>query len=111
MKSVKVFDPAMCCSTGVCGPSVDPALVRFASDVAWLKASGVAVERYNLSQDPAAFVAEPVVAAALQEEGSLPLVLVDGEIVAKGSYPGRRTLADLLGLEPPPERRPLTVLN
>jgi hypothetical protein len=27
-----VFDPAMCCSTGVCGPEVDPQLVQFAAD-------------------------------------------------------------------------------
>ena len=59
----------------------------------------------------AAHTAEPIVAAALQEEGSLPMLLVDGQVVARGAYPDRRTLADLLGLEPPPERKPLTVLS
>jgi len=28
MKTIEIFDPAMCCSSGVCGPSVDPKLVR-----------------------------------------------------------------------------------
>lgn len=49
---IRVFDPPMCCSTGVCGPSVDPELVRFSADLDWLKAQGVTVERYNLSSSP-----------------------------------------------------------
>ena len=28
MSKLEIFDPAMCCSTGVCGPSVDPELLR-----------------------------------------------------------------------------------
>ena len=30
--TIRVFDPAMCCSTGVCGPSVEPDLARFAAE-------------------------------------------------------------------------------
>jgi len=99
---VQIFDPSMCCSTGVCGPNVDPALVRFASDVNWLKEEGVEVERYNLSQQPAAFSATTKVRDALQHEGleCLPLILIHGEIAFKGRYPARRELADALGLEP-----------
>ena len=41
--TIRVFDPAMCCSTGVCGPSVDPDLARFAADVDWLQKQGVTV--------------------------------------------------------------------
>ncbi len=55
MPVVRVFDPPMCCSTGVCGPSVDPDLARFSADLDWLKKEGVRVERYNLSQEPGAF--------------------------------------------------------
>ncbi|MEX2621006.1 MAG: arsenic metallochaperone ArsD family protein, partial [Egibacteraceae bacterium] len=55
MVTVEVFDPAMCCSTGVCGPSVDPALARFASDLDWLGEQGAQVRRYNLGQEPGAF--------------------------------------------------------
>jgi len=55
MTAVRVFDPAMCCSTGVCGPSVDPQLARFSADLDWLTSQGVAVERFNLAQQPAAF--------------------------------------------------------
>ena len=31
MTHLQVFDPPMCCSTGVCGPQVDPELPRFAA--------------------------------------------------------------------------------
>jgi AhpD family alkylhydroperoxidase len=102
MSKLQVFDPAMCCSTGVCGPEVDPALVRFAADLQWLEANGVAVERFNLSHDPAAFVGNAVVAEALRgRDDALPLLLVDGKIAAQGSYPSREVLAELVGLAAP----------
>ena len=76
MKTIEVFDPAMCCSTGVCGASVDPALVRFAADLDWLASEGVSVERFGLSQRPDAFVAHAEVTQALRERGdeALPLI-------------------------------------
>jgi hypothetical protein len=100
MTSVKVFDPAMCCSTGVCGPGVDPELARFASDLEWLSAQGVQVERFNLAQQPEAFVGHPVVTEAMRERGggALPLILVDGETVSAGSYASREELADWSGI-------------
>ena len=98
---VQIYDPSMCCSTGVCGPTVDPNLARFASDVQWLREEGVEVERYNLSQQPAAFSASATVRTALQHDGveCLPLILIEGELVFRGHYPTRRELADALGLE------------
>ncbi len=57
MSKVQIYDKPMCCSTGVCGPEVDPVLPRFAADLDWLKSQGHAVERFNLAQQPAAFVA------------------------------------------------------
>jgi hypothetical protein len=89
----------MCCSTGICGTSVDPELVRFAADVDWLQKQGVVVERFNLSQQPAAFAETPVVKEALARgTGVLPLVLVDGRIAVEGAYPSRETLAALAGV-------------
>ena len=102
MSKVQVFDPPMCCSTGVCGPEVDPSLVRFAADLDWLRTKGVEVERFNLSQDPAPFVGNPLVAQAMRSgDGALPLLLVDGKIAARGRYPAREALAALAGLEAP----------
>lgn len=98
--TIRVFDPPMCCPTGVCGPSVDPDLARFSADLDWLAAQGVTVERFNLSSEPAAFVTHASVKSALESRGNdcLPLVLVDERVAVEGSYPSRETLAALAGV-------------
>ncbi|SRR6266567_1866080 len=99
MSKLQVFDPPMCCSTGVCGPAIDPKLARFAADLEWLKSKGVEVQRFNLSQEPGAFVENSVVAAAMRgQSDALPLVLLDGEIAFRGSYPDREALTGKLDL-------------
>lgn len=100
MTRIDVFDPPMCCSSGVCGPQVDPLLAAFAADVDWLMTQGVTVTRHNLAQEPQAFVSNAVVQQTLQHEGDacLPLLLVNGEIAARGAYPRRDELARLAGL-------------
>jgi hypothetical protein len=100
-QTLQIFDPAMCCSTGVCGPEVNPKLVQFAADLDWLKSEGVIVQRHNLSQNPAAFVQNELVRATLTDkgEGALPLVLANGKVVATGRYPDRNELAKLLKLK------------
>jgi AhpD family alkylhydroperoxidase len=104
MTHIQVFDPAMCCSTGVCGPTVDPKLVKFAADLDWLKAQGVAVERFNLSQQPMVFAQDADVKASLQTqgEGALPLIKVDGQVKSRGIYPSRDRLAEWVGVALPP---------
>jgi hypothetical protein len=103
MPKVQVFDPPMCCATGICGPTVDRDLVRFASDLDWLRGQGVAVERFNLSQQPGVFAGDPDVRAVLEAKGEagLPLVRVDGELRSSGAYPSREELAAWAGLEEP----------
>jgi hypothetical protein len=93
--ALRIFDPPMCCSTGVCGPTVDPELVRFAQDVAWLKHHGVDIERYNLAQEPAAFVKNPAVLELLNAEDTacLPVVMAGDEVVSTRVYPSREELA------------------
>jgi hypothetical protein len=100
MIQIDVFDPPMCCSSGVCGPEVDPLLAAFAADVDWLTSQGVSVTRHNLAQEPQAFVSNPLVQETLQREGDacLPLVLVNGELAGRGAYPRREELARLAGL-------------
>lgn len=100
MTTVRVFDPAMCCSTGICGPSVDPELVRFAADLDWLKSQGVAVERFNLAQQPWAFAEDAAVRAALEAQGEagLPLLKVNGEVKSSGIFPSRAELAAWAGV-------------
>jgi hypothetical protein len=100
MTTLQVFDRPMCCSTGVCGPSVDPALARFAADLDWLTRQGVIVERYNLAQQPAAFTQYDDVKTALESENvaCLPLIRVNGAIVFKGNHPSRSMLARWCGV-------------
>jgi hypothetical protein len=89
MKTLQVYDPPMCCSTGICGPDIDPDLVNFAAMLSQLANAGVKVERYNLGQQPMAFAQNPAVKGALQSGGTevLPLIFLDGEVYMKGRYP------------------------
>jgi uncharacterized membrane protein YgcG len=95
--AIRVFEPALCCNTGVCGPDVDQALVTFTADLDHLRGLGVDIQRHNLANDPAAFTAEPAVRDFLRVAGSagLPLTLVDGITVATGAYPTRDRLLSL----------------
>ena len=100
MKIIQVFDPALCCSTGVCGVDVDQQLVDFSADVDWAKQQGAQIERFNLAQQPTAFVDNAVVKEFLERSGAeaLPLILVDGEVALAGRYSSRAELAEWLGL-------------
>ncbi|RPF27304.1 arsenite efflux transporter metallochaperone ArsD [Georgenia muralis] len=114
MSVIEVFEPAMCCSTGVCGPDVPQELVSFSADLEWLRSQGGQVSRYNLASEPAAFAGRPAVLDLLQVSGSqgLPLVLVDGAVAMAGRYPGRDDLARWARLAPQPSgRAPLTMAN
>lgn len=100
MATIQIFDPALCCNTGVCGVDVDQALVSFAADVDWAKQNGAQLERYNLAQQPLAFAENPAVKAFLQRSGqeALPLILVDGEVALAGRYPNRAELGRWAGI-------------
>ena len=92
--TVSVFDPPMCCETGVCGPGVDPALLQVVRDLRWLEGKGVTVQRYGLSREPAAFVENTRVAGLLQAFGdkALPATLVNGEVLVFGRHASREEL-------------------
>lgn len=100
MKHIQVFDPALCCSTGVCGVDVDQALVSFAADVDWAKQQGASIERFNLSQQPMVFADNATVKGILENGGqeALPVILLDGQLVLAGRYPSRSDLARWLGV-------------
>lgn len=100
-KLIEVFDPPMCCSSGVCGPKVDKKLVQFSVTLEWLRGQGLQVERYNPTQQYDAFVNNAAVVNTINTQGTqcLPLILVDGEIVSYGDYPGKEELATMAGIE------------
>ncbi len=95
MTSIQVFDPALCCSSGVCGVEVDQKLVTFAADVDWAKQNGVVLERFNLAQQPMAFAEHAPVKKQLEISGesALPVTLLNGELALAGRYPTRDELA------------------
>ncbi|MEH7356255.1 arsenite efflux transporter metallochaperone ArsD [Neobacillus drentensis] len=100
MSKVEIFDPALCCPTGVCGPSVDPELTRVATAIFLLEKKGFDIKRYNLGTEPAIFVENKEVNKVLHEKGpdSLPVTLVESKIVKIGSYPTNEELAEWFGV-------------
>jgi hypothetical protein len=109
MKTVQVYDKPMCCSTGVCGPEVNPVLPQFAADLDWLKSQGHKVERYNLAQQPQAFIENKAIHQVLSTEGteSLPVVVIDAEIVSRKVYPNRDALSALVSGSPAKQLLPV----
>lgn len=101
MTVIQVFDPALCCSTGVCGVDVDQQLVEFSAAVDWAKQNGAQIERFNLAQQPMAFAENAVVKSFLEQSGAeaLPVVLVDGALMLSGRYPSRDELVQWAGLD------------
>ena len=101
MMKLEIFDPAMCCSTGVCGPSIDSNLLRVSTVVNVLNKKGIPVKRYNLSEEPLEFVNNIEVNKILKSQGvkALPLTLLNDEIVKSGSYPTNKEFSEWLGIK------------
>lgn len=101
MKKLEIFDPPMCCKSGICGSSADPTLVNFASDLEWLKKQGVTVVRYGLSLEPEKFLNNDSVKNTIQTDGNscLPLIIMDNVIASKAKYPSREKLAEICKIE------------
>ena len=100
MKKIEIFDPAMCCATGVCGPSIDPELLRVATAINSLQQKGADISRHGLSTDPMAFITNQTINDLLQKEGAgiLPATLVDGQVVKTRSYPTNPEFSDWSGI-------------
>jgi len=103
--SIEVYDPPMCCPSGVCGPDPDPHLTRFSADLAWLRRKGVEVRRHSLTQEPLDFAKNADVKRLMTENNGdgLPVIMMDGKVMQHGTYPSRSELASWLGL---PEDEP-----
>lgn len=103
MTTLTVYDPAMCCSSGLCGTDVDQRLVDLAADLDWLKAQGVTVRRFGLSREPAEFAANDTIRQIMQDSDgdALPVFLFDGALMARARYPARAELAAWAGIATP----------
>jgi hypothetical protein len=100
MKKIQIFEPAMCCSTGLCGVGVDPELLRISTVLNTLKNNGVEIERFNLTNSPMEFIQNKTVNKFINEKGieGLPVTIVDGEIVVESRYPSNEEIVKLLGI-------------
>lgn len=99
MRKLDVFEPAMCCPTGICGVNVDPLLVQFNADLQWLAGQGIDVRRHSLGHDAAAFAADPDVVAEMSAGmDRLPITKIDGRVCSAGVYPTRAQLMHKLGM-------------
>lgn len=101
MKKMKIYEPAMCCDTGICGVGIDPELIRMSSVLDTLKKSGIKVERFNLSNAPMEFMTNKIVNDLINEENGLdklPCTVLEDEIVMTGRYPTNEEIAEFLDL-------------
>jgi len=101
MPALQIFDPALCCSSGVCGQDVDAHLVQAAADIDWAQRQGASIERFNLARQPLVFAQHEAVRGLLERAGqeALPITLLDGQVVLAGRYPSRQQLAQWGGLK------------
>lgn len=99
-KTIRIYDPALCCPTGLCGVNIDPELMRIAVVVETLKRKGIIVERFNLRDHPQVYVDTKIVNECLMQEGAdvFPIVTLDGEIVIRKAYPSNAQIAEWLGI-------------
>ncbi|SEN41287.1 arsenite efflux transporter metallochaperone ArsD [Cryobacterium luteum] len=106
MVAIRIYEPALCCDTGVCGVDVDQSLVEVTASVRSLQEQGADIQRHNLATDPLAFTTDETVRAFMHVVGStgLPLTVVDGVTVATGSYPSKAQLLAFAGLAAPAAR-------
>lgn len=98
MKKMYIYEPAMCCDTGLCGVSVDPELLRLSTVINTLKKHDIKIQRYNLNNFPMEFVKNATVNKMMNEEGVeiLPITIVNKEVVKTKAYPTNEEIISLL---------------
>jgi len=86
---VEIFDPPMCCPTGLCGPTLDQTLLDVSEMLLALQAAGVRVERYQMSSNPNAFLNNSDVMRLVRERqmAALPITVVREQVLKVGAYP------------------------
>ncbi len=86
---VELFDPPMCCPTGLCGPTLDETLLDVNEMILTFQAEGISIERYQMTSHPQAFLANADVMRLVREKqmAALPITLVRGQVVKVGAYP------------------------
>ncbi len=111
MVNVEIFDPPLCCPTGICGPTIDPVLLDAQEAILRVKSEfdgRVRVERYALGRQPAKFMQQPEVVARLKTQGVavLPITIVGGRVVKEKLYPAYTELRTWIEAAAPAARQP-----
>lgn len=108
---IEIYDPAMCCSSGMCGPSIDPVLLKMNEAVLTLIKQGIEVGRYNLAQQPNEFLENKTVAELLHKNGKrvLPITIVNGKVFKTSAYPSYEEICKELGIEPLTKGKPISL--
>lgn len=86
---IEIFDPPMCCPTGMCGPTIDQTLLDVSEMIVKLQSKGYRVERYQMSTHPNVFISNVEVMKLIREKqmDALPITVVQGKIISTGNYP------------------------
>ncbi len=106
MSKLVIYDPAMCCPSGMCGVSIDPEILRVATTLHSFRKYGIEVKRYNLTSNPMEFVTHPEVNRLIQEKGlaCLPITVLDERVILSARYPTDQEMVKMVGL-------PMSVLS
>ena len=91
---VEIFDPPMCCSTGLCGPVPDQSLIDVDQMLRDMQSRGIRVQRYQMTSNPGVFLKNPEVMRLVREKqlSILPITVVNGHVLKTGGYPLRAEL-------------------
>jgi hypothetical protein len=88
--SLIIYEGAMCCSTGVCGPEPDKELIEFNETLKRIKIefSDLKITRAGLSFDVKMFMENKEVLQLVKEKGKeiLPITAINNKIIAEKRY-------------------------
>ena len=98
---IEIFDPPLCCPTGLCGPVLDTTLLDLSEAIMALQAEGRTVIRHQMAADPQAFMRNRDVYQLIRERqlDALPITVVRGHIVKTDAYPSLPELRHALTTE------------
>lgn len=98
MKAVRIYEPVMCCNTGVSGVGIDSELMRMSKLMKIFLKEGMDVKRLDLSKTPQEFMKNTEVMGLIQEKKTdiLPITVVEDKVVLMGRYPTNEEFAKFL---------------
>ena len=86
-----IYEGAMCCSTGICGPEPDKELIEFNETLKKINEEfgDVKIIRASLSVDIKMFLENKEIFQLVKENGQeiLPITTINGKVVAMMKYP------------------------